>query len=174
MEIALRKTATTSETIIQLSLLGKWHIRTNCWTSQKRVRTQWFREPWGTNNTHNDSRTHKWQPKKNTEQTKIVCHYCKNQATLLEIVEKGWRTNRSKELILRPKAQNLRHLNQLHHVLNANGWIIPQKKVGAVIDAANRPERFKQDHPTDNGTDGQEQWNLTHPGPLSILRNSSK
>ena len=38
-------------------------------------------------------------------------------------------------------------------------------------NAANRPKRFKQDHPADNRNDGQEQGNLTHAGPSSILKN---
>ena len=62
-----------------------------------------------------------------TEQTKNVCHWCKNQATLLEIVVKGWKSNRSKEMILRSKTQNLRHLNILHPIFIANEQIFLQK-----------------------------------------------
>ena len=36
---------------------------------EKKIRTQWFGKRWGANNTHNDNQ-------QNTEQTKIVCHYC--------------------------------------------------------------------------------------------------
>ena len=34
----------------------------------------------------------------------------------------------------------------------------------------NRPKQFKQDHPAHNRNIGQEEGNLTHPGPLSILK----
>ena len=34
-----------------------------------------------------------------------------------------------------------------------------------------RFERFEQDHPADNRNDVQELGNLSHPGPLSILKN---
>ena len=39
-------------------------------------------------------------------------------------------------------------------------------------NAANRFERFKQKYHPENRTDGQEQGNLTHSGPSSILENS--
>ena len=47
----------------------------------------------------------------------------------------------------------------------------PPEESWSAANAANRPKRFKQDHPTDKRNDGQEQGNLTHPGPLSLLKN---
>ena len=39
-------------------------------------------------------------------------------------------------------------------------------------NAANRPKRLKQTYPEDNRNDWQDQGNLTHSGPSSILKNS--
>ena len=47
----------------------------------------------------------------------------------------------------------------------------PPKKCWSGPNASNRPKRFKQDNPTDNRNDGQNQGNLTHPGHLPILEN---
>ena len=46
------------------------------------------------------------------------------------------------------------------------------EKCWSAPNAANRPKRFKQEYPIDNRNDGQEQGNLTHAGPSSILKNS--
>ena len=48
----------------------------------------------------------------------------------------------------------------------------PPKKCWSGPNAANSPKRFKQEHPADNRNDGQEQGDLTHAGPSSILKNS--
>ena len=56
----------------------------------------------------------------------------KNQDILLESVVKGWKRNRGKEMILRFKTRNLRHLNHMHPVLIASEQIILYKNVGAV------------------------------------------
>ena len=40
-------------------------------------------------------------------------------------------------------------------------------------NASSRPKQFKQDFPADNRNDGQDQGNLTHTGPSSILKNPS-
>ena len=37
--------------------------------------------------------------------------------------------------------------------------------------AANGPKRFKQEYPEPNRKNGQDQGNLTHPGPSSVLKN---
>ena len=39
-------------------------------------------------------------------------------------------------------------------------------------NAANRPKRFKQEYPMNKINYGQEQGDLTHSGPSSILKNS--
>ena len=56
----------------------------------------------------------------------------KIQATFLENVVRGWKRNRSKETIVRPRTRNLRNLNHLHPVLNANEQLTLQKTVGVV------------------------------------------
>ena len=49
----------------------------------------------------------------------------------------------------------------------------PPEKCWSGPNAANRPKRFKQEYPVDNRNDGQDQGNLTHSGPSSILKNYS-
>ena len=66
----------------------------------------------------------------NTEQTKIVCHYCKKPCHVIRDCRTRMKTKKSKEMILQSKTPNLRHLNPLHHVLFANGQTIRQKNVG--------------------------------------------
>ena len=48
----------------------------------------------------------------------------------------------------------------------------PPEKCWSGPNGADRRKRFKQEYPTDNRIDGQEQGNLTHSGPSSILKNS--
>ena len=48
----------------------------------------------------------------------------------------------------------------------------PPEKCWSGPNAANTPKRFKQEHSADNRNDGQEQGNLTHVGPSSVLKNS--
>ena len=48
----------------------------------------------------------------------------------------------------------------------------PPEKCWNDPNAANRPKRFKQEYNPENRIDGQEQGNLTHSGPSSILKNS--
>ena len=47
----------------------------------------------------------------------------------------------------------------------------PPEKCWSSPKAANGPKRFKQEYPEDNRNDGQDQGNLTHSGPSSILKN---
>ena len=47
----------------------------------------------------------------------------------------------------------------------------PPEKFWSVPNAANKAKQFKQEYPTDNWNDGQEQENSTDSGPLSILKN---
>ena len=68
----------------------------------------------------------------NTEQTKNLCHYCKKAGHVIRVCRKKWKMNSSKEMILRFKTQNLRHLNHFQPVLIANEPIICQKNVGVV------------------------------------------
>ena len=48
----------------------------------------------------------------------------------------------------------------------------PPEQCWSGPNAANRPKRFKQTYQEDNRNDGQDQGNLPHPGPSSILKNS--
>ena len=48
----------------------------------------------------------------------------------------------------------------------------PPEKCWSGPIAANRPKRFKQENSVDNRNDGQEQGNLAHSRPPSILKNS--
>ena len=75
-------------------------------------------------------------------------------------------------MILRSKTRNLRHRNHLHHLFIANGQNIFQKNVGVVPMPLRDPNGFKLEYPADNRNDGQDQVNLTHPGPSSVLKNS--
>ena len=75
----------------------------------------------------------------NTEQPKVVCHFCKKPGHVIRDCPK--RMRKKQEQRNDPSIQNkknFRHLNHLHHVLIANGQTILQK------NAANRPKRFKQ------------------------------
>ena len=47
----------------------------------------------------------------------------------------------------------------------------PSEKYWSGPNAENKPKRFKQEHPEHNRNDGQDQGNLTHPGPSSVLKN---
>ena len=96
----------------------------------------------------------------------------KSQATLLESVEKGWKGNRSKETILRPRTRNLRNSNHLQPCPHCQRTNHPPEKYWSCLNAANRLKRFKQEYPADNQNHGQEQGNLTSTAPSSILKNS--
>ena len=74
-------------------------------------------------------------------------------------------------MIPRSKTQNLQHRDHLHPVLVVNGQASYGKMLGGP-NAAIKAKRFKRDHPADNRNDGQEQGNLTYPGPSPILKNS--
>ena len=107
----------------------------------------------------------------NNEQTKILCHYCKKRGHVIGECRKkmkrvqvqrkdpsiqNTKPSTSKSFLPCPPCQRTNH---------------PPEKCWSGPNAANRPQRFKQDQPADNRDDGQEQGNLIHPGPLSILRN---
>ena len=49
----------------------------------------------------------------------------------------------------------------------------PPEKRWSGPKAANRPKRFKQEYLADNRKNGQDQGNLTHSEPSTILKNSS-
>ena len=108
----------------------------------------------------------------NTEQEKIVCHYCKKPSHVI----RDCRTRMRKEQEQRnySSTQNMKpstsksfapcpYCQRTNH---------PPEKYWSGTNAANRPKRFKEEYPVDNRNDGQEQGNLTHSGPSSFLKNS--
>ena len=108
----------------------------------------------------------------NTEQTKVVCHYCKKPGHFIRDGRK--RMRKEQEQRNDPPNQNTKlstsesfppcpHCQRTNH---------PPEKCWSGPNAANRHELFKQEYPTDNRNDEQEQENLTHAGPSSILKNS--
>ena len=108
----------------------------------------------------------------NTEQTKVVCHYCKKPGHVIRDCRKRMRKEQGQRND--PSNQNIKpstsksfppcpHCQRTKH---------PPEKCWSGPNAANRPKRFKQGYNPENRNDGQEQGNLTHSGPSSILKNS--
>ena len=108
----------------------------------------------------------------NTEQTKVICHYCKKPGHVIRECRK--RMGKEQEQRNDPPNQNIkpstsRSFLPYPHCQRTNH---PPEKCWSGPNAANRPKRFKQDYHPENRNDGQEQGNLTHLGPSSILKNS--
>ena len=108
----------------------------------------------------------------NTEQTKVVCHYCKKPGHVIRDCRKRMRKeqeqrNDSSNQNIKPSTSKsfppCPHCQRTNH---------PPERCWSGPNAANRPKRFKQEYHPENRNDGQEQGNLTHPGPSSILKNS--
>ena len=108
----------------------------------------------------------------NTEQTKIVCHYCKKPGHVIRDCRKMIR--KEEEQRNNPSTQKMKpstsksyapcpHCHKTNH---------PPEQCWSGPNAANRPKRLKHTYPEDNRNDGQDQGNLTHSGPSSILKNS--
>ena len=109
----------------------------------------------------------------NTEQTKIVCHYCKKPGHVIRECRK--RMKKEQEQRNDPSIQNTKPSTSKSFAPcpPCQRTNHPPEKCWSGPNAAKRPKRFKQDHPADNRNVGQKQGNLIHPGPLSILRNPS-
>ena len=109
----------------------------------------------------------------NTEQTKVVCHYCKKPGHVIRECRK--RIRKEQEQRNEPSAQKMKpstsksyapcpHCQRTNH---------PPEQCWNGPNAANRPKRFKQAYQEDNHrNDEQDQGNSTHSGPPSILKNS--
>ena len=106
------------------------------------------------------------------EQAKIVCHYCEKPGHVIRDCRK--RMRKEHEQRNDPSNQNMKpstsksfapcpHCQRTNH---------PPEKCWSSPNAANRPKRLKQEYHPENRNDGQEQGNLTHSGPSSILENS--
>ena len=107
----------------------------------------------------------------NTEQAKIVCHYCKKPGHLIRDCRKRMRKKqeqRNDPSIQNMKPATFKSLAPCPHCRRTNH---PPEKCWSGPNPAKRPKRFKQEYPIDNRNDGQEQGNLTHSGPSSILKN---
>ena len=108
----------------------------------------------------------------NTEQTKVVCHYCKKPGHVIRECRKRIKKEQAQRNY--PSTQKMKpstsksyapcpHCQRTNHSPE-QCWNGP--------NAANSPKQFKQAYPEDNRNDGQDQGNLTHSGPSSILKNS--
>ena len=109
----------------------------------------------------------------NTEQTKVVCHYCKKPGHVIRDCRK--RMKKEQEQSNHPSNQNTKPLTSKSFppCPHCQGTNHPPEKCWSGPNAANRPKRFKQEYHPETRNDGQEQGNLTHSGPSSILKNSS-
>ena len=107
-----------------------------------------------------------------TEQTKVVCHYCKKPGHVIRDCRK--RMRKDQEQKNDPSTQKMKpstpkpytpcpHCQRTNH---------PPEQCWSGPNAADRPKRFKREYPENNRNDGQDQGNLTHSGPSSILKNS--
>ena len=108
----------------------------------------------------------------NTEQTKVVCHYCKRPGHVIRECRK--RMRKEQEQRNDPSTQKIKPPTSksyapFHHCQRKNH---PPEQCWSGPNAANRPKRFKQGYQADNRNEGQDQGNLTHSGPSSILKNS--
>ena len=109
----------------------------------------------------------------NTEKAKIVCYYCRKPGHVIRDCRKRMRKEqeqRNDPLIQNTKPSTSKSYAQCPRCQRTNH---PPEKFWSGPNAANRPKRFKQEYSADNRKDGQDQGNLTHSEPSTILRNSS-
>ena len=107
-----------------------------------------------------------------TEQTKVVCHYCEKPGHVIRDCRKRKRKEqdqRNDPSTQMMKPSTSKSYSPCPHCQRTNH---PPEQCWSGPNAANRPKRFKQEYPADNRNDGQNQGNLTHSGPSSILKNS--
>ena len=107
------------------------------------------------------------EKQQNTEQTKIVCHYCKKPGDCRKRIRKEQK-EKNDPFIQNMKPSTSESFEPCPHCQRTNH---PPEKCWSGPNAANRPKRFKQEYPVDNRNDGPDQGNLTHSGPLSFLKN---
>ena len=108
----------------------------------------------------------------NTEQTKVVCHYCKKPGHVIRECRK--RIRKEQEQRNDPPTQKMKPSTSKSYApcLHCQWTNHPPEQCWSGPNAANRTKRFKQEYPANDRNDGQDQGNLTHSGPPSFLKNS--
>ena len=99
-------------------------------------------------------------------------HYCKKPGLVIRDRRKKMR--KEQEQRNDPSIQNIKPSTSQSFApcLHCQRTKHPPEKCWSGPNAANRSEWFKKQYPRDNRNDGQEQRNLTHSRPSSILKNS--
>ena len=109
----------------------------------------------------------------NIEKAKIVCHYCKKPGYVIRDCRK--RIRKEQEQKNDPSIQNTKPSTSKSYAKcpRCQRTNHPPEKCWSGPNAANRPKRFKQEYSADSRKDQQDEGNLTHPEPSTILKNSS-
>ena len=106
----------------------------------------------------------------NSEKAKIICHYCIKPGHVIRDCRK--RMTKEQKQRNDPSIQNTKPSTSklFAACTNCQRTNHPPEKWWSDPNAANRPKRFKQECPADNRYDGQDQGNMTHPGPSPIRK----
>ena len=107
-----------------------------------------------------------------TEQTKIVCHYCKKPGHVIRECRKRMRKEQEQRNDLSNQNMRTSTSKSFPPCPHCQRTIHPPEQSWNGPNAANRPKRFKQEYHPENRNDGQEQGNSTHSVPSSSLKNS--
>ena len=107
-----------------------------------------------------------------TEQTKVVCHFCKKAGHVIRECRK--RIRKEQDQRSDPSTQKIKPSTSKSHAPcpHCQRTNHPPEQCWSGPNAANRHKRFKQEYPENNRNDWQEQGNLTQSGTSPILKNS--